>query len=147
MRNKYNILYLLYICCLRMNNTLPFSAIKKTLKEIDNYKTEIRILKETNARQTKVFISVANKLEEDLFTIKKQEMIDFQQDFDWLINNVLEQEKLKEKKWQEKEILYNKEYVKLYNRMHTEALILRDKIQNLERQLAVMRQEMTMERK
>lgn len=130
-----------------MNNTLPFSAIKKTLKEIDNYKTEIRILKETNARQTKVFISVANKLEEDLFTIKKQEMIDFQQDFDWLINNVLEQEKLKEKKWQEKEILYNKEYVKLYNRMHTEALILRDKIQNLERQLAVMRQEMTMERK
>jgi hypothetical protein len=123
-----------------MNNTLPFSAIKKTLKEIDNYKSEIRNMKKTNARQTNVFISVANKLEQDLRREKEREMVEFQQEFDWLITNVLEQEKMKEKemnrKWQEKETLYNKEYVKLYNRMHTEALLSRDTIKKLEIKLS-----------
>jgi hypothetical protein len=63
-------------------------------------------------------------------------MVEFQQEFDWLITNVLEQEKEMERKWKEKEILYNKEYVMLYNRMHTEALLSRDTIKKLERQLS-----------
>jgi hypothetical protein len=119
-----------------MNKTLPTTKKKNTLKKMTNYNSEIRILKETNARQAKVFISVANKLEQDLRREKEREMVEFQQEFDWLITNVLEQEKEMERKWKEKEILYNKEYVMLYNRMHTEALLSRDTIKKLERQLS-----------
>ena len=130
------IYYLLYVLLFDMNKTLPTTKKKNTLKKMANYNSEIKILKETNARQAKVFISVANKLEQDLRREKEREMVEFQQEFDWLINNVLEQEKEMERKWQEKETLYNKEYVMLYNRMHTEALLLRDTIKKLERQLS-----------
>ena len=134
------IYYLLYVLLFEMNKTLPTTKKKNTLKKMANYNSEIKNLKETNARQAKVFISVANKLEQDLRREKEREMVEFQQEFDWLITNVLEQEKMKEKemnrKWQEKETLYNKEYVKLYNRMHTEALLSRDTIKKLERQLS-----------
>ena len=81
-----------------MNNTLPFTSNNRLLMTIRQLKRENYILKYNYKRQQVNFLSLVNRIESDLKSKQQAEMEEYEQHYDWLVTNILEEEQKKRTK-------------------------------------------------
>ena len=81
-----------------MNNTLPFTSNNRLLMTIRQLTRENYILKYNYKRQQVNFLSLVNRIESDLKSKQQAEMEEYEQHYDWLVTNILEEEQKKRTK-------------------------------------------------
>jgi len=119
-----------------MNNTLPFTSNNRLLMTIRQLKRENYILKYNYKRQQVNFLSLVNRIESDLKSKQQAEMEEYEQHYDWLVTNILEEEQKKkneiDKLLKDQEEKMNKAYIELYQRYNLDHKRMQQRIEELE---------------
>jgi len=119
-----------------MNNTLPFTSNNRLLMTIRQLTRENYILKYNYKRQQVNFLSLVNRIESDLKSKQQAEMEEYEQHYDWLVTNILEEEQKKkneiDKLLKDQEEKMNKAYIELYQRYNVDHKRMQQRIEELE---------------
>jgi len=119
-----------------MNNTLPFTSNNRLLMTIRQLTRENYILKYNYKRQQVNFLSLVNRIESDLKSKQQAEMEEYEQHYDWLVTNILEEEQKKkneiDKLLKDQEEKMNKAYIELYQRYNLDHKRMQQRIEELE---------------
>ena len=119
-----------------MNNTLPFTRKKRLLMTVRQLKRENYILKYNYKSQKVNFLSLVNRIQSDLKSKQQAEMEDYERHYDWLVTNILEEEKKKkdeiDKLLKDQEEKMNNAYIELYQRYNLDHKCMQERIEELE---------------